>query len=107
MHKKTKIYLLGTFGLLSFGISVATIASSCTKTSSTNIQEQIKYDIMPTYTSQADNLLALGITPDYYPQQMYWKKKAPYDYLNPQKSDYQKWFYEKDNFANQFKEKVN
>nr|WP_318032079.1 hypothetical protein [Ureaplasma urealyticum] len=67
MHKKTKIYLLGTFGLLSFGISVATIASSCTKTSSTNIQEQIKYDIMPTYTSQADNLLALGITPDYYP----------------------------------------
>ncbi|MDU3864823.1 Vmc-like lipoprotein signal peptide domain-containing protein [Ureaplasma urealyticum] len=106
MHKKTKIYLLGTFGLLSFGISVATIASSCTKTSSTNIQEQIKYDIMPTYTSQADNLLALGITPDYYPQQMYWKKKAPYDYLNPQKSDYQKWFYEKDNFANQFKEKL-
>ncbi|WP_303923644.1 Vmc-like lipoprotein signal peptide domain-containing protein [Ureaplasma parvum] len=106
MHKKTKKYLISMFTTISIVIGTTTIISSCTKKTSTNVQEQIKYDIMPTYTSQADNLLALGITPDYYPQQMYWKKNAPYDYLNPQKPNYQRWFYQKDDFANKFKEKL-
>ena len=106
MHKKTKKYLISMLATISIVIGTTTIISSCTKKTSANVQEQIKYDIMPTYTSQADNLLALGITPDYYPQQMYWKKNSPYDYLNPQKPNYQKWFYEKDDFANKFKEKL-
>lgn len=44
-----------------------------------------KFKILPTYTSHADMLIALGITPDYYPVQLNTGDKA-YDYItNPAK----------------------
>ncbi|RTZ68029.1 MAG: hypothetical protein DSZ21_02545 [Tenericutes bacterium] len=38
-----------------------------------------KYKILPTYTGQADQLIALGIAPDYYPVQL--NEKHAYKYL--------------------------
>lgn len=44
-----------------------------------------KFKILPTYTSHADMLMSLGITPDYYPVQLNTGNKI-YDYItNPKK----------------------
>lgn len=43
-----------------------------------------RYKILPTYTGQADQLISLGIAPDYYPLQL--NQSKPYEYLtNPGK----------------------
>lgn len=77
--KFKKIFsLIGLTLVIGSAVSVAAVA--CKKTEST-----YHYKIVPTYVSQADNLIALGIIPDYYPKQLQWNHNKPYDFMNPEK----------------------
>jgi len=54
-------------GLGTLGAAVAPLASVVACGGSENVTN---YKILPTYTAQADQLIALGIKPDYYPYQL-------------------------------------
>lgn len=84
--KKLMISLavLGSVGSISVGFLVA----SCTPNGDVNASKKARYKIMPTYTSQADLLLSLGITPDYYPRQLYAKGNHPFPFLDPNSSEF-------------------
>lgn len=58
---------------LGAGIAVATatpVALIATAFSTPKNDYVDKYSLLPTYTAQADQLIALGIKPDYYPYQL-------------------------------------
>ncbi|MCV3728691.1 iron ABC transporter substrate-binding protein [Ureaplasma miroungigenitalium] len=99
LSKKWKIITgLSALGVLAATVSVA--ATSC--------KQQAKlYKIFPTYVSQADNLLTLGIAPDFYPTQLFWKKKSPFDYMNAlQPQTFQPYIKNKPVFAQQLTSKL-
>lgn len=70
--------------------------------SCTNNIEVSRYPLLPTYTGQADQLLALNIIPDYYPLQL--GAKEPYAYLRP---GLRKYMYDPESkFAHKFENKI-
>lgn len=73
-----KKHILGI--ALSAAVAAPVVASvSCSWIDDKSVNH---YRLMPTYTGEADQLIALGIKPDYYPLQL--DAKKPYDYLtNP------------------------
>ncbi|MCV3743575.1 iron ABC transporter substrate-binding protein [Ureaplasma sp. ES3154-GEN] len=109
MKLKTKIFT-SLCGLLSLGTLITTTAFACagSKNQKGNQTIGLKYTIFPTYVSQADNLLALGISPDYYPTQVFWDKNRPYDYINAlNEKDFKTYIYDKPNFADGLAKKLN
>ncbi len=92
------------FKSLGLGIvpSVAIIAPLASVVSCDNGGVSTKeYKILPTYTGQADQLIALGIKADYYPLQL--DQKAPFAYLtNP----VQYMFGQSDEFKTAFAKKI-
>ena len=70
--------------MLSVGVATTAIAPLATVISCgiSSEQQEKHYKLLPTYTGQADQLIALGISPDYYPYQL--KQTHAYGYLtNP------------------------
>ena len=60
------------------------------------------YPLLPTYTGQADQLIALNVLPDYYPLQL--GATEPYDYLSP---GLKKYMYDPSStFAQNFEKKI-
>ena len=81
MNKKTKLRGKTLMTIGAMGVIAAPIATvvSCGTSSQ---QEEKHYKLLPTYTGQADQLIALGISPDYYPYQL--NQTKAYGYLtNP------------------------
>ncbi|MCV3743459.1 iron ABC transporter substrate-binding protein [Ureaplasma sp. ES3154-GEN] len=74
IKRQAKIWSSVLLGITTL-TSISAVAVSCQHEAKT-------YKIFPTYVSQADNLLALGITPDFYPTQLFWNKKEPFPYIN-------------------------
>lgn len=75
-----KRYVLG----IGTAAAVATPVVASVSCSWINDKSVNHYKLMPTYTGEADQLLALGIKPDYYPLQL--DSTKPYEYLtNPAK----------------------
>ena len=70
--KKYKKALLG-MGTITTVIAPVAMVVSCGK------QETEHFNLLPTYTGQADQLIALGIHADYYPWQL--SETHPYEYL--------------------------
>lgn len=69
---KIKRILCCSFLLVPISFPIVSI-SACSQ------YENNRYQILPTYTGQADQLLALNIVPDYYPLQL--NSLKPYNYL--------------------------
>ena len=65
---------------LSIGAAATVIAPLATVVScGSTTQNEKHYKLLPTYTGQADQLIALGISPDYYPYQL--NQTKAYKYL--------------------------
>lgn len=87
-------------------IASTIIPVACSSNEKEKTQKSTVYEIVPTYVSQADNLLALGIVPDYYPKQLFWRGNRPYDYLNAKdEQTFSKFFYDK-TFAQSMQKKL-
>ncbi|MCV3753980.1 hypothetical protein [Ureaplasma zalophigenitalium] len=101
MKSKISKKIMGIFSMCALGIGLAMNTFACqTKTG-------VVYKIFPTYVSQADNLLALGIIPDYYPTQVFWNKNEPYPYINALKPEkFQSFLYQDDNFKKSLTNKL-
>lgn len=98
LKKKTKILLSSILATTIF-TSVATTAAACTKKESVS-----HYKIFPTYASQADLMISLGIDVDYYPHQAY--RKNEYDYINVNGTKFNDYILDKNNFKENVKTKV-
>ncbi|MCV3728243.1 iron ABC transporter substrate-binding protein [Ureaplasma miroungigenitalium] len=95
MKKKIIKKVFGIISLCALGVSLSACAFACKPKVGT------VYRIFPTYVSQADNLLALGIVPDYYPTQVFWDKHEPYPYINALKPHtFQSFIYQDEPFKN-------
>ncbi|WP_208895028.1 iron ABC transporter substrate-binding protein [Ureaplasma diversum] len=79
---KKLVIALGAVGVITT-TSVGFLIASCTTQ-----KKQEPYKVMPTYTSQADTLLALGITPDYYPRLLNSKDNRPFAFLDPNSNEF-------------------
>jgi len=67
--------------LLSLG-TIATTVAPVAAVVSCGSESVRKFNILPTYTGQADQLIALGVHADYYPMQL--NAHHPFSYLtNP------------------------
>ena len=75
IFKKSLVTLGGITGVVA---PLATVVA-CGDSSASEVKH---FKLLPTYTGQADQLIALGIKPDYYPLQL--DAKEPFGYLiNP------------------------
>ncbi|WP_051675818.1 Vmc-like lipoprotein signal peptide domain-containing protein [Ureaplasma canigenitalium] len=113
-NNKRKILIFSLLSL-TLGATVTSVAVACNNenrkgsdSGHTLGHSKIRYKIMPTYSSQADNLIALGITPDYYPHQLYWKGNKPFPYLDATSNSqiFQRSIYKKPDFRKKLGDKL-
>lgn len=90
--------------ILSIGILSSAIITTAVACKTNDKKSTQHYKIFPTYASQADILISLGIGVDYYPHQAY--RHNEYDYMNVKSNNFANYILDKNDFQNQFKNKL-